>query len=466
MSNFDLFSKKIKVVNIGIKTFHQTLLDQQATTVNVDWRPIANGNLSLITKIERLMSNPNVSQANELAVKKINNAVPVWVDVKPASEAIKLDKYTLLHSGPPISFEQMCVPMKGAVIAALRYEGLINQAHEVEALVKTGKLKFKPCHELGCVGPMTGIISSSMPLICVKNTTDRNFAYSTFNEGAGEVARFGASSDKTVTHLKWIEQVLAPALKKVVVNTQGINLKNIIAQALNMGDELHMRNNASSTIFFKTVMPLLVQTNINNQDLEKIAKFLTTNNDQFFLNFAMAAMKVSADAAHHIKDSTIVTAMARNGVNFGIKVSGLGNQWFVAPAPVVAGLYFPGFSGEDANPDIGDSAIMETGGLGGFAVAAGISVLKLLGNASFNDALNITNQMFEIVNGESKNYFIPNLDFKGVPLGIDILKVVATGITPIINTAIASKKAGGGMIGAGMSQVPIELFINALNQFK
>lgn len=466
MGNISLFGKKIKALNIGIKTFHETLLDQDTTAVNLDWRPIANGNLKLISKIEKLANDPKVKAANELAIKKINGAVPVWVDVKSAKEAINLDKYTILHSGPPVSFDKMCVPMRGAVIAALKYEGLITNPEEVEILVKSGKLKFKPCHELSCVGPMTGIISSSMPLIVVQNTTDGNFAYATLNEGAGEVARFGASSEKTIAHLKWIEQVLAPALKNVVKTVNGINLKNIIAQALNMGDELHMRNNASSTLFFKTVMPILIQTNINHQNLALIAKFLTTNNDQFFLNFAMASMKVSTDAAHNIPHSTIVTAMARNGVSFGIKVSGLGNEWFTAPAPVVTGLYFPGFSNEDANPDIGDSAIMETGGIGGFAVAAGISVLKLLGNASFTDAINITNQMFEIVSGQSTNYFIPNLDFKGAPLGIDILKVVASGITPIINTAIASKKAGGGMIGAGMSHVPLQLFVDALNKYQ
>jgi hypothetical protein len=232
-----------------------------------------------------------------------------------------------------------------------------------------------------------------------------------------------------------------------------------------MGDELHMRNNASSTLFFKAILPYIIKTNKNHQELSDISKFLSTNNDQFFLNFAMAAMKVSTDVANEISFSTIVTAMARNGVNFGIKVSGLGNQWFVEKAPIVEGLYFPGFTSKDANPDIGDSAIMETGGLGGFAIAAGISVLKLLGNSSFSEAMQITENMYQITTDTSQSYLIPNLNFKGAPLGIDLIKVVSTGITPMINTAIASAKAGGGMIGAGISRAPMKMFVDALKAF-
>ena len=403
-----------------------------------------------------------IQKANQLAVNKLKNAQPFWVDVKSAHDAIELNKLTFLHSGPPITWDNMCGPMKGAVIAAIKYEGFTSNDDEAIKLASSGKITFEPCHHYACVGPMTGIISYSMPLMVVLNQENGNYAYSTFNEGAGDVLRFGAYGDNTIKRLKWIEEILAPAMLRVVRKAEGINLKVIIAQALNMGDELHMRNGASTSIFIKSIMSYLVETSENHKDLIDISKFLTSNNDQFFLNFAMAATKASADAAHNIEYSTMVTAIARNGVDIGIKVSGLGNRWFTAPAADVEGLYFSGYSKEDANKDIGDSAIMETGGVGGFAIAAGAAIVRFLGAGTYQDALNYTRDMYEICLSESDSYTIPNLDFRGSPTGIDIINVIETGILPVINTAIASKEAGVGMIGAGISKAPISLFTQAL----
>jgi hypothetical protein len=313
---------------------------------------------------------------------------------------------------------------------------------------------------------MTGVTSASMPLIVVHNKTSGNYAYSTLNEGAGDVLRFGACGDNTVKRLKWIESVLGPALRQVVQKAGGINLKTIIAQALNMGDELHMRNGASTAVFIKTILPWLSETCTNSNQLSEISRFLASNNDQFFLNFAMASAKASADAAHGIEGSTLVTAMARNGVEIGIRVSGLGQTWFTAPAAEVNGLYFPGYSVKDANPDIGDSAIMETLGVGGFAIAAGPAIVRILGSGSVRDAIRNTLDMYEITLSENDAYTIPNLDFRGTPTGIDIIKVTQNGSTPLINTAIASKQAGVGMIGAGIAVAPIDLFIQAARAYK
>ena len=403
-----------------------------------------------------------IQKANQQAVTKLKNAQPFWVDVLPAQEAIGLDKNTFLHSGPPITWDKMCGPMKGAVIAAIKYEQLADSDESAIEFVSSGKIKFEPCHHYQCVGPMTGIISKSMPLIVVLNQENGNYAYSTFNEGAGDVLRFGAYGDNTIRRLRWIENTLAPAMKRLVKTANGINLKVIIAQALNMGDELHMRNGASTSSFIKTIMSHLDETCEDRNNLIEISKFLTSYNDQFFLNFAMAANKASADAAHNIEYSTMVTAIARNGVDIGIRVSGLDNAWFTAPAADVEGLYFSGYTKEDANKDIGDSAIMETGGVGGFAIAAGAAIVRFLGAGTYQDALNYTRDMYEICLSESDSYTIPNLDFRGSPTGIDIIKVIETGILPVINTAIASKEAGVGMIGAGISKTPLSLFTQAL----
>lgn len=456
-----LFGSKLNVLNVGLEQFYTTLQQQNVESAHVEWKPRAQGNPELVKIVDALTGDPRVAEANQKAFGKLNSASPVWIDVKSAYEAIDLDRYTLLHAGPPIEFKDMCVPMQGAVVAALKYEGLAENDDQAFELART-RIRFEPCHHYGCVGPMTGVISYSMPLLCVKNTDNGNMAYSTFNEGAGDVARFGAYGENTVRRLKWIENVLAPAMKKVVEH-EPINLKVLISQALNMGDELHMRNNSSTSIFLKTIMASLTKS-ADFEVLPEIARFLTTNNDQFFLNFAMAAMKASADAANNIPYSTMVTAMARNGVNIGIRVSGLGDQWFIAPAAQVVGLYFPGYTEEDANPDIGDSAIMETGGVGGFAMAAAPAIVKFLGAGTVADALNYTNEMYDICLGESAMFAIPNLDFRGSPLGIDIIKVVETGCLPVINTAIASKKAGGGMVGAGVARAPMPMFKEAIKK--
>lgn len=404
-----------------------------------------------------------IEQANEKALAKLMNAQAVWTDVRYVHELFAdFDKYTLLHAGPPITWERMSGPMKGAVAAALMYEGVAASPEEAFGLAASGRVNFHPCHHYQAVGPMTGVTSYSMPLYVVENQENGNVAYSTINEGAGDVLRFGAYSDNTVRRLRWIEEVLAPALKELVHHRGGVNLNVLIAQALQMGDELHMRNGSSTAIFLKSIMSDLVEVVEDHGKLKEITNFLTTNNEQFFLNLAMSACKAAADAAHGIADSTIVTAMARNGVEIGIRVSGLGDEWFTAPAAEVKGLYFSGFTKEDANPDIGDSAIMETAGLGGFAMAAAPAIVQLLGAGGFQDAVMYTTEMYEICAAESQQYTIASFDFRGTPTGIDIRKVVETGITPAINTAIASREAGVGMIGAGVSRAPLEMFEKAL----
>lgn len=406
-----------------------------------------------------------VKKANDTALAKLKNAAPYWVDVRSAGEALGIDRYTLLHAGPPITWEKMCQPMRGAVAAVLKYEGLAANDEEAWALAASGKIRFEPCHHYHAVGPMTGVTSCSMPLICVENKENGNFSFSTFNEGAGDVIRFGAYGENTVRRLKWIEEVFAPVMRDYIRFCGGINLKSLMAQSLNMGDELHMRNAASTNLFLKTVISGLMDSCDDLELLRECVRFITVNNDQFFLNFAMAANKAAADAAHGVPYSTIVTAMARNGVEIGIRVSGLGDKWFTAPAAEVEGLYFSGYTAADANRDIGDSAIMETGGVGGMAIAAAPAIVRFLGAGKYADALGYTASMYEICAGESEQYTIPNLDFRGSPIGIDIARVADTGITPIINTAIVSKEAGVGMIGAGVSRAPMAMFEQALLEY-
>lgn len=316
-------------------------------------------------------------------------------------------------------------------------------------------------HQPQCRSLLRITAARHLPLEAAPVSVDHHI--NTVHTGKG--IRFGSCGQDTVDQLVWLEKVLGPALKDVVHTMGGINLKMIISQALAMGDELHMRNNAATNLFVKTIAETLCEVVESRAALTQIMHFLTWNNDQFFLNFAMAANKACADAAHGIEHSTMVTAMARNGVNIGIRVSGLGDRWFTAPAADVAGAYFPGYSAEDANKDIGDSAIMETGGIGGMAIATAPAIVRFLGAGKYQDAVNYTNNMYEITLSEQDQYAMPDMDFRGSPIGIDILKVVETGISPIINTAIACKRPGVGMIGAGISKAPLEMFEEAMVAF-
>ena len=406
-----------------------------------------------------------IQQANQEALTRLKRASPRLVDIRRAGDVLEgFDRSTILHAGPPIDYPQMCAPMQEAVHAVLIYEGLAEDRDAAAKLAASGKIRYLTCHERGVVGPMTGVTSYSMPLLVVRNETYGNLAFSTINEGAGDVIRFGGCTDNTIRRLKWIETVLAPRLKQAIDLLGGLDLSAIMSQALSMGDELHMRNIAASMVLLHRLAAPLSKV-CPPEELREIMTFLTSRNDQFFLNFAMAANKSAADAAEGVPNSTLVTAIARNGVEVGIRVSGMPWRWFTAPAPLVKGLYFSGYSEEDANPDLGDSAIMEVNGFGAFAMAASPAIVRLIGIPDTDEANEFTQLMRAITVGEHQNYTIPGQNFAGLPLGIDLMKVVDTGIEPGLNTAIVSKQPGVGMIGAGLSRVPFEAFAKALIAF-
>ena len=405
-----------------------------------------------------------IEEANQEAVSRIQKARPELVDVSIAGEAIPgMKRNLILHAGPPVTWEKMCGPMKGAVVGGLILEGLARNRQEAEALASSGDVLFEPCHHHSSVGPMAGVVTWSMPVWVVENKTFGNRAYCTLNEGLGKVLRYGAFSEEVLARLRWMARDLAPALKKALGRHGPVDMKSLIAQALQMGDEGHNRNRAGTSLFIREIAPELVML---DESREKIAGILTFihGNDHFFLNLTMPSCKCTVDAASSIEGSSVVTTMARNGTEFGIRVSGLGDQWFTGPAGVVEGLYLPGFSAKDAARDIGDSVITETAGIGGFAMAAAPAIVKFVGGSA-SDAIRYTRQMYEITVAENDTYQIPTLDFRGTPTGIDLLKVVETGILPAINTGIAHKEPGIGMVGAGLVHPPENCFHDALEAF-
>jgi hypothetical protein len=406
----------------------------------------------------------DIEAANQEATTRMMEARPVLVGLGMASDVIPgMRDNLILHAGPPITWERMSGPLRGAIIGALIFEGQAATLEEAEALATSGEIDFAPCHEYGAVGPMAGVTSPSMAVYIVENLTHGNRAFSNLNEGYGKVLRYGAYQQDVQERLRWMHEEMAPILGKAIAASGGIDVRAILAEALHMGDEGHNRNKAASLLYTKLLAPHIAR---NAPDGERAATILQALGDNALavLNPVMAGCKAMCDAAAGIEGSTIVSTMARNGTDFGIRVSGLGGRWFTAPAQVPDGLYFSGFQSSDANPDIGDSTITETAGIGAFAMAAAPAIVTFISGKP-KDAIDATMEMYEITYTEHKSFTIPALDFRGTPTGIDLRKVVETGITPRVNTGIAHKNAGIGQIGAGLVRPPMAIFEEALVAF-
>ncbi len=456
-----LFEQDLQVINVGLSSFAESITQTGGKALQLDWRPPAAGDRETGKKLAALVNKPEVDAANRMAFERFLSAQPVLIGVEPAKNAIPgLGEHMLLHAGPPVAWDRMCGPMQGAVIGAILYEGWADTQEAARNLAATGKITFAPNHHYAAVGPMSGVISPSMPVWIVENRDRGNRSFSNMNEGLGKVLRFGANDAVVLERLKWMETVLGPAMRAALQASGGIELRPLIAQALHMGDECHNRNAAASAQLFKRLTSALLSTSTPQDQIKQVLDFIA-GNDHFFLNISMACCKAMLDAAHGVEHSTLVTVMARNGVEFGIRVSGTGDAWFTAPAPMVDGLFFAGYSQADAAPDLGDSAITETAGIGGFAMGAAPAIVQFVGGTP-QDAIAYTREMYHITLGVNAGYTLPPLGFDAAPAGIDARKVVDTGIAPVINTGIAHKDAGVGQVGAGITRAPLACFEQAI----
>jgi len=406
-----------------------------------------------------------IEKANQETVLRMTTSQPVLIGMGKAKDVIpNMTENKILHAGPPITWDRASGPLRGAIAGAIIWEGKAKTYEEAEKLIEQGNIILAPCHHHNSVGPMAGVTSPNMSVYIIENKTFGNKAYCNMNEGYGKVLRFGAYSEEVLEKLHWMEDVMAPVLHKAIERAGGIDIRSLVAECLHMGDEGHNRNRANSVFFMKLLAPHICMVSETPEIASKILDFMG-NNAINALNPIMASCKSIADAGYGIEGSTIVTTMARNGTDFGIRLSSLGKEeWFTAPSQVPQGLYFSGFEAKDANPDIGDSTITETVGIGAFAMAAAPAIVRFIGGSP-KDALNSTLEMYEITTGEHKFFTIPQLDFRGTPVGIDIRKVVEKGILPKVNTGIAHKEAGIGQIGAGLVLPPMEIFEKALLAF-
>ncbi|MGL4668262.1 MAG: DUF1116 domain-containing protein [Saezia sp.] len=460
----ELFATPLNVINVGIELIRDDLKKQQVPVSHLKWAPPGGGNVKVINALDAL-DRPDLAEkiekANALAVERITTSRPMLVGFDQAINVVPgMTKKTILHSGPPITWERMCGAMRGGVMGALVFEGLAKDLKEAEVLAASGEITFSPCHEHGCVGSMAGITSASMFMHVVKNEPYGNMAYTNLSEQMAIVLRMGANDQSVIDRLNWMRDVFGPILRDAMKLADPIDLRLMLSQALHMGDECHNRNVAGTTILIQALTPYIIQTNFSIEEKKQVFDFVASS-DYFSGPTWMVLCKAAMDSAHNIPYSTIVTTMCRNGVDFGVRVSGIGgNNWFIGPAQKVIGPMFAGYKPEDSGLDIGDSAITETYGIGAFAMAAAPAIVAIVGG-TVDEAIEFSKRMAEITTMENKNVTIPLLNFQGIATGIDVRKVGQTGILPVINTAIAHKEAGIGMIGAGITYPPMACFEKA-----
>lgn len=459
----ELFKSDLNAINLGMDLFKDDIEIQGANVSQVKWNPPASGNPKLIEALSKLIDNDKIDKANDQVIEIMMNSRLVLEGVARAIDVVPgMTEKTILHAGPKIEFNDMPGPMKGAVIGALMYEKLASTPEEAVELANSGEIIFDSCHDHQMVGAMTGVTSANMIVHVVKNETYGNYGFSTIHEGSGyTVQRYGSWDEGVINRLNWLHDEFRPVLNEAIKMSGGIDVGSTIAQALHMSDECHNRNKASSILLYRQVLPWLLKTNYDKDVIFRVSEFINSN-EHYHLSVTMAASKAQLDAATGVENSTIVTALSRNGKDFGIKVSGMGkDNWYVGPAQLVDGLFFPGFSQADSTPDMGDSAISETAGLGGFSLGNAPAIVQFVGG-TVADAISYVNKMYEITWSENRNYTIPFLNFKGTPAGIDVRKVIETGIVPIITTGIAHKERGRGQIGAGIANPPMECFEKAI----
>ena len=455
-------NQDLNVVNLGLKCFYDSLESQNVPVTHVEWCPPAGGDQELIDHLVNLCS-PEIDEANNLTIKRIIDSRPIWADVSRALDVIPgMRPNQILHSGPPIAFEDMCDPQQCAIEGAAVFEGFVKNRKELIQKVNDKKIILTPNYIMGSIGPMCGVISPSMCVMIGKNSTYHNVTWSTFNEGKGDVLWMGTYDDNTIKRLQWMRDVLGPGLKSAINSSEnGIDIFNIIAEGVQMGDEVHARSAACTSLLQRKLFPLLLKTDLTKKNILEIIEFIDSNN-HFFLNLTLIGCKLAADAAHGVKHSTIVTAMSRNGVDFALRVGGVKDKWFIGKtAPMDEAIYYSGYSVDDAAGDIGDSAIVETVGLGGMIIPAAPSISSFVGG-TLSDSIQTMKNMQSICFGSNQKFGPGSADFTPAPLGIDIRKVVKTGIAPVVDTGVLHKTSGIGQIGAGIARAPMDVFKKAL----
>jgi hypothetical protein len=453
---------QVQVINVGLSMFGDAVRAQGATAVDVDWRIPAGGRPELVRALQQLYGPcaGRIDAANGEALRRLDEGLPMLSAIATMRDVVPgVDGRTILHCGPALDWAEFCDPLRRSVRAAVMAEGWAANPDAAEALIGDGGVRLDAANDHDIVVPMATAIGPSSPVLVVDNERGGNRAFASLNQGPGKVAWFGVDAPEAVERLVWLRDAAAPVLAAALRRSGPIDVFSLVAQGVQMGDDVHMRTQATTNLLLRHLLPHLVR--VDSPDLPAVADFLSANH-LFFLNVAMAGAKAVADWASEVRDSSIVVGMARNGTTFGIRVSGLGGRWFITGAPPVSqALYYPGYGPETSAPDIGDSAVLELVGLGGSAAAASPAVASFVGG-SMADAVATTLKMDRICAGRSSRFKLPTLGFRGTPIGVDVRSVVELEITPAVNTGILHATDGTGQVGAGVAEAPLECFQEAM----
>ena len=452
----------VEVVNIGLERFETAVRDQGASAIGVDWRIPAGGDPEAVAALARLLgpASDRIDAANAEVIDRLDRGVPILLGVETAGTVIGgLAPGMILHCGPPIAWTDMCDPLQRSVRAAVVAEGWAPHPEAADGMLRAGEIRLEAANEHRTVVPMASAIGPSAPVYVVSVDAGGTSAYSSLNQGSGAVAWFGVDSDEAIERLRFLRDSLGPALAEALDRSGPVDILALAAQGIAMGDDVHMRVQATTNLLLRDLLPHLVRA--GSDRIGEVADFLSTNH-LMFLNIAMAGARALTEWAGEVPDSSIVTTMARNGTTYGIRLAGRPEEWHIAPAPPVQdALYYPGQGPDTSAPDIGDSAVLELVGLGGAAAANSPAVAGFLGGR-MADAAAVTAAMQRICAGTSTRLRLPVLDNEGTPLGVDVRRVVESTITPAVNTGIVHVSDGSGQVGAGVARAPLECFVKAL----
>ena len=454
--------RSVDVVNIGLPLFESAIRDQGAPVVGIDWRIPGGGAADVVAALSRLLGpkSAQIDRANSEVVRRLNDGVPMLVAVDRAGSVVPgMRGRTILHCGPAIAWDDMCDPLRRSIKAAGVAEGWSADVDAAGELVAAGEVELEPANEHSTVVPMATSIGPSAPVYVVENAAGGTVSYSSINQGSGAVQWFGVDSDAAIDRLRFVRDAVGPVLAEAIALKGAVDVFALAAQGVPMGDDVHMRVQATTNLFLRDLLPYLVRS--THACAPEVATFLSGNH-LMFLNLAMAAAKSLVEWASSVEHSSIVTTMSRNGTTYGIRLPGANGRWFITDSPPIQdALYYPGFGPETSAPDIGDSAVLELIGLGGPAAANSPAVAGFLGGR-MSDAIAATRTMQRICVGESARFRLPILDNIGTPVGVDVRKVAELSITPAVNTGIIHATAGTGQVGAGVAWAPIKCFTDAL----
>ncbi|MEA3117741.1 MAG: hypothetical protein QOI13_1011 [Paraburkholderia sp.] len=403
------------------------------------------------------MTHPNSSSsrearrgANRLAVERIAATEPVLTGCERASVALGLADGELGHAGPPFaSAAEIPAPVLNALTGAVLHERWAGNREAARAMIMRGEIRLRANHDLGTVSPMTGVVRPRQTVMRIENRAGSGVAHATLAEAGRRVLRFGFYDEAVAAGLDHLDQVVGPALARALP-AGGLPLLPLIAEGVALGDDVHQRNIGGMYAFVRQL-----------SDLETSLRAWLLGNPQHFLNYAMAGAKLALDRAHDIPDSSIVTAISRNGVSCGVRIAGCGERWFTAPASFPDGGFFAPHTPLDAQGDLGDSAIMEAYGLGGTIAHCSPELARLM-QQDWQAASAVGHRMRSLFDSAHPTIAPALAGEAGAGLGLDAQRVVDAGEPIRIHTGIAHRDGVTGWIGIGVATASVACFDAAL----